>query len=71
MKEGWTEGSGGAIAVRNAALTLHNSVISGSGARELGGGIYALDSALTLIGQRCERQRDRHNRPAGIAATGG
>ncbi|MDE2748895.1 MAG: SH3 domain-containing protein [Chloroflexota bacterium] len=49
MNGGWTDGSGGAIAVSNAVLTLVNSVVNRSGAKELGGGIYALDSDLTLI----------------------
>ena len=49
MNGGWSAGNGGAIAVSNAAVTLVNSVVSNSGAKELGGGIYALDSDLTLI----------------------
>jgi hypothetical protein len=49
MNGGWSESNGGAIAVTNAAITLNNSVVSSSGAKELGGGIYALDSDLRLI----------------------
>lgn len=49
IRGGWNEHNGGAIAVRNAAVTLINSVVSGSGARALGGGIYAIDSDLTLV----------------------
>lgn len=39
---------GGAIAVSNAALSLNNSVVSDSGARGRGGGVYALDSDVTV-----------------------
>lgn len=49
MHGGWSEGNGGAIAVRDAALTLRNSVVSGSAARALGGGIYAYNSDLSLF----------------------
>ena len=49
LRGGWTEHNGGAIAVRNAAVTLINSVVSESSARALGGGIYAFDSDLTLV----------------------
>lgn len=46
---GWSDDNGGAIAVSNAAVTLINSVVSDSGAKKLGGGIYAVDSDLTLV----------------------
>lgn len=50
MNGGWSDENGGAIAVRQAALKLVNSVVSGSGAKTLGGGIYAFDSDLSLVG---------------------
>lgn len=48
MSGGFSISNGGAIAVSNAALTLNNSGVRNSGARGFGGGIYALDSDLTL-----------------------
>lgn len=50
MHGGWSDENGGAIAVRNAAVKLVNSVVSDSGAKALGGGIYAIDSDLSLVG---------------------
>ena len=49
MSRGFSVTNGGAISVTDAALTLVNSVVSGSGARGLGGGIYALDSDVALV----------------------
>lgn len=49
IRGGWSDDNGGAIAVSNAAVTLINSVVSDSGAKKLGGGIYAIDSDLTLV----------------------
>ncbi|MDE2774936.1 MAG: SH3 domain-containing protein [Chloroflexota bacterium] len=49
MRGGWSDGNGGAIAVREAALSLSNSVVSGSATRALGGGIYAYNSDLSLF----------------------
>ncbi|MYE27041.1 MAG: hypothetical protein F4X87_07450 [Chloroflexi bacterium] len=49
IRGGWSDDNGGAIAVSNAAVTLINSVVSDSGAKKLGGGIYAVDSDLTLV----------------------
>jgi hypothetical protein len=49
LQGGWSETSGGAIAVSDAAVTLTNTVVSNSGAKEMGGGIYAVDSDLALI----------------------
>ena len=46
---GWSEQNGGAIAVRDAELSLTNSVVSGSSARALGGGIYAYNSDVSLL----------------------
>ena len=48
LSGGFSVANGGAIAVSNAALTLYNSVVSNSGARGFGGGVYALDSDVTL-----------------------
>ena len=49
IRGGWSDDNGGAIAVSEASVTLVNSVVSDSGAKKLGGGIYAIDSDLTLI----------------------
>ena len=49
IRGGWSDDNGGAIAVSKAAVTLINSVVSDSGAKKLGGGIYAVDSDLTLV----------------------
>ena len=50
MRDGFSAGNGGAIAVNGAVLALNNSVVSSSSAAGLGGGIYALDSDVTLVG---------------------
>lgn len=50
MDGGWSDQNGGAIAVRHAAVKLVNSVVSGSSAKALGGGIYAIESDLSLVG---------------------
>ena len=49
IRGGWSDDSGGAIAVSEASVTLINSVVSDSGAKRLGGGIYEIDSDLTLV----------------------
>ncbi len=46
---GYSESNGGAIAVRLASVTLSNSVVSASSAKAMGGGIYAVDSDLSLF----------------------
>ena len=48
MSNGFSIENGGAIAVSSGALSLNNSAVRSSGARGLGGGIYALDSDVTL-----------------------
>lgn len=48
MSNGFSVENGGAIAVSGSTLTLNNSAVRDSGARGFGGGIYALDSDVTL-----------------------
>ncbi|MCY3778990.1 MAG: SH3 domain-containing protein [Chloroflexi bacterium] len=49
ISNGFSLENGGAISVTGGALTLNNSAVRDSGARGLGGGIYALDSDVALI----------------------
>ena len=49
MSNGFSVENGGAISVTEGSLTLSNSAVRDSGARGFGGGIYALDSAVTLL----------------------